>query len=185
MPTNGRELDHAAFALDASAHTSSRNRQGASRGSASPGHPPNSLCRQAQSAAPTAPCDRTSDGRDAAARISTVAPVECPMAKIGGGQSGKTISRMKVSRSVSYLRSRGHSPCAGRSRRAPTNPGRANPATRRRSLARGDHAQSRNIFRSIRCGPEKCTPCRAGRPEAASAQSATPRRRVSLMSPVT
>ncbi len=36
-----------------------------------------------------------------AARMTTVAPIEWPSAKIGGGQSGNTTSRMNVSRSVS------------------------------------------------------------------------------------
>ena len=37
-----------------------------------------------------------------ASRIMTVPPIEWPMAKIGGGQSGSTTSFMKVSRSSSY-----------------------------------------------------------------------------------
>jgi len=35
-------------------------------------------------------------------RMVMAPPMEWPSAKIGGGQSGKTISRIKVSRSVSY-----------------------------------------------------------------------------------
>ena len=57
--------------------------------------------RQARSTARSAPCGRTSDGRERGAD-QHVAPVEWPIANTGGGQSGSTISRMKVSRSLSY-----------------------------------------------------------------------------------
>ena len=61
---------------------------------------------------------------------------------------------------------------ADRRARDPTGPGRASRGSRRRSRGCADRGRSRNISRSIRCGPEKCTPCRGGRPAAQNARSA-------------
>ena len=61
---------------------------------------------------------------------------------------------------------------AGRGR---TGPGRASRASPRRSRAHAGRAPSRNTSRSIRCGPGRCTPSRAGRPAAASAHNAATR----------
>ena len=71
-----------------------------------------------------------------AARIRIEAPIEWASAKNGGGQSGSTTSRMKVSRSTSYSgESCAHGPCADRAARGRTGPGRANRGSRPQSRA--------------------------------------------------
>ncbi len=61
---------------------------------------------------------------------------------------------------------------ADRTARDPTIPGRASRGWRRRSRGCADRARSRNISRSTRCDPGRCTPCPAGPPAAQTAQSA-------------
>ena len=75
--------------------------------------------RQARSAARSAPCGRTSGGRDGRRGSARWRRWNDPSANTGGGQSGSTISRMKVSRSVSYsAKSRTWPLCRSRSARS-------------------------------------------------------------------